>query len=168
MDKPLAADIGFIGLGANLGSPVTTLTSALSHIAALTDVELIASSSFYDSVPMGPSEQPNYINAVCKISTTLDGLSLLKQLQYIEQTHGRIRNGEHWGPRTLDLDLLLLGQQQYHTNELTLPHYGMQGREFVLVPMFELQPDLIMPDNASIAKWVSECDVSQLRRIQMI
>ena len=167
MDKSVAVDIGFIGLGANLGDPVATLSSALTQIAELAHVELLACSSFYDSVPMGPSEQPNYTNAVCKISTTLDGLSLLKQLQHIEQTHGRIRSGEHWGPRTLDLDLLILGKQTYHTDELTLPHYGMRSREFVLVPMFELQPELLMPDNTPIAKWVSECDVSQLRRISL-
>ncbi|MDA7793215.1 2-amino-4-hydroxy-6-hydroxymethyldihydropteridine diphosphokinase [Glaciecola sp.] len=160
-------NIGFIGLGANLGDPVANISSALSHIALIPNLELLACSSFYDSVPMGPSEQPNYINAVCKISTSLDGLYLLHQLQSIEQEHGRVRDGEHWGPRMLDLDLLMLGRQTYNNQELTLPHYGMRHREFVLVPLFELQPDLLMPDNHPIAKWVSECDVSQLRRIAL-
>ena len=155
----------YIGLGANLGEPVTSIRSALDQIALIEGVELIRSSSLYDSVPMGPSEQPNYINAVCKIKATLSGLDLLHALQRIENEHGRIRQGEHWGPRTLDLDLLILGTQSYSTTELTLPHYGMRGREFVLVPLFELQPDLLMHDSQPIAKWVAECDVSQLRRI---
>ena len=73
-------NIGFIGLGANLGDPVASISSALSHIALIPNLELIACSSFYDSVPMGPSEQPNYTNAVCKINSTLDGLSLLHHL----------------------------------------------------------------------------------------
>ncbi len=160
-------NIGFIGLGANLGDPVASISSALSHISLIPNLELLACSSFYDSVPMGPSEQPNYTNAVCKIRTSLDGLPLLHQLQSIEQKHGRVRDGEHWGPRMLDLDLLILGRQTYNNQELTLPHYGMRHREFVLVPLFELQPDLLMPDNHPIAKWVSECDVSQLRRIAL-
>lgn len=160
-------NIGFIGLGANLGSPVATISSALSHIALIPEVELLACSSFYDSIPMGPSDQPNYTNAVCKIKTPLDGLSVLHHLQRIENELGRVRNGEHWGPRMLDLDLLMLGRQSYNSKELTLPHYGMRNREFVLVPLFELQPDLLMPDNLPIAKWVSECDVSQLRRITL-
>lgn len=160
-------NIGFIGLGANLGSPVATISSALSHIALIPEVELLACSSFYDSIPMGPSDQPNYTNAVCKINTPLDGLSVLHHLQRIENELGRVRNGEHWGPRILDLDLLMLGRQSYNSKELTLPHYGMRNREFVLVPLFELQPDLLMPDNLPIAKWVSECDVSQLRRITL-
>lgn len=160
-------NIGFIGLGANLGSPVATISSALSHIALIPEVELLACSSFYDSIPMGPSDQPNYTNVVCKINTPLDGLSVLHHLQRIENELGRVRNGEHWGPRMLDLDLLMLGRQSYNSKELTLPHYGMRNREFVLVPLFELQPDLLMPDNLPIAKWVSECDVSQLRRITL-
>jgi len=107
-------NIGFIGLGANLGDPVASISSALSHIALIPNLELLACSSFYDSVPMGPSEQPNYTNAVCKISTSLDGLYLLHQLQSIEHEHGRVRDGEHWGPRMLDLDLLIFSPSLVH------------------------------------------------------
>jgi 2-amino-4-hydroxy-6-hydroxymethyldihydropteridine diphosphokinase len=155
----------FIGLGANLGDPVSQLTSALSDLASHPDITLQARSHFYESAPMGPQNQPNYINAVCKVSTNFQPLDLLKALQKIEQAHGRERKDERWGARTLDLDLLIYGDEFIQTEELTLPHYGMQGREFVLVPLFELQPDLIMPDNQPIAKWVSECDITQLTRI---
>ena len=155
----------FIGLGANLGDPVAQLTSALSHLASHPDITLQTRSHFYESIPMGPQNQPNYINAVCKVSTNFEPLALLHELQKIEQAHGRERKDIRWGARTLDLDLLIFGDEFIQTDELTIPHYGMRGREFVLVPLFELQPDLIMPDNQPIAKWVSECDISQLTRI---
>lgn len=155
----------FIGLGANLGNPVQQLTDALAAIASHAEIKLLERSHFYSSAPMGPKDQPDYVNAVCKVSTNLQPLALLHQLQAIEQQYGRVRKAERWGARTLDLDLLLYGDAYIKTDELTVPHYGIKGREFVLVPLFEIQPDLIMPDNQSIAHWVRECDLTSLTRL---
>jgi 2-amino-4-hydroxy-6-hydroxymethyldihydropteridine diphosphokinase len=155
----------FIGLGANLGDPVQQLTDALADIDSHADIKLLERSHFYSSAPMGPQDQPNYINAVCKVSTNLLPIDLLHALQAIELSHGRVRKAERWGARTLDLDLLLYGNEYIKTEELTVPHYGMSGREFVLVPLFEIQPDLIMPNNQPIAHWIRECDLTGLTRL---
>jgi len=114
---------------------------------------------------MGPSDQPNYTNAVCRLHSRLAPLTLLDRLQQIENEHGRVRTGEHWSARTLDLDMLFFGNQFIQNDRLTVPHYGIREREFVLVPLFELTPTLIMPDNRPISHWVAECDLTQLRRL---
>lgn len=159
------SDVVYIGLGANLGNPIEQLRSALTQIALIPDTELDACSHFYSSAPMGPSDQPNYTNAVCRLNSSLAPIALLDALQKIENEHGRVRTGQHWGARTLDLDVLFFGNQIIQSERLTVPHYGIRGREFVLVPLFELTPTLIMPDNQPISHWVAECDLSQLRRL---
>ena len=112
----------FIGLGSNLGDSVAQLRSALALIGALPTTTLVQSSSFYHSAPMGPPDQPIYTNAVCNITTALSPIALLDALQQIEQQHGRVRTGEHWGPRTLDLDILLFDDVVIHSERLTIPH----------------------------------------------
>ena len=143
-------EVVFIGLGSNMQQPLAQLHNALNHLADLPDSKLLASSSFYASRPMGPQDQPDYVNAVAKLKTALAPLELLRALQTIELTQGRERKGERWGPRTLDLDILLFGQQQIQTAELTVPHYGMKSREFVLYPLFELAPELLLPCGNSL------------------
>lgn len=155
----------YIGLGANLGNPIEQLRSALTQLALIPHTKLDACSHFYSSAPMGPSDQPNYTNAVCRLHCGLEPLALLDALQDIENKHGRVRTGEHWGARTLDLDILFFGNQNIHSDRLTIPHYGIRGREFVLVPLFELTSGLIMPDNLPISHWVAECDLTHLRRL---
>jgi 2-amino-4-hydroxy-6-hydroxymethyldihydropteridine diphosphokinase len=159
------SDVVYIGLGANLGNPVDQLRSALTQLALISDTELDVCSHFYSSAPMGPSDQPNYTNAVCRLHSRLAPLTLLDRLQQIENEHGRVRTGEHWSARTLDLDMLFFGNQFIQNDRLTVPHYGIREREFVLVPLFELTPTLIMPDNRPISHWVAECDLTQLRRL---
>ncbi|WP_284700429.1 2-amino-4-hydroxy-6-hydroxymethyldihydropteridine diphosphokinase [Opacimonas viscosa] len=159
------SEVVYIGLGANLGNPVEQLRSALTQLAIIPNTELDACSHFYSSAPMGPSDQPNYTNAVCRLHTRLAPLALLDALQHIETEHGRIRTGEHWGARTLDLDILFYGNQSIQSERLIVPHYGIRGREFVLVPLFELSPTLVMPDNQPISHWVAECDLTELRRL---
>ena len=135
----------FIGLGANLKDPAQTLRDAIVEIAAIDETQLLAQSQLYTSTPMGPADQPDYINAVVKLETRLAPHALFSYTCRIEQEHGRTRNGEHWGPRTLDLDILLFGQQALNDEQLTVPHYGLQEREFVIYPMLEIAPDLILP-----------------------
>ena len=152
----------FLGLGSNLGDSIQLLKDAVENLSMNEKVQLIALSSFYQSAPMGPQEQPDYINAVCQIYTSYSPNELLTLCQNIENDCGRDRSSEQrWGPRPLDLDILLFDDQKITTPRLTIPHSGMAEREFVLVPLFELEPSLIMPDGQPIAKWVA----ISLRRI---
>ncbi|MBF7073827.1 2-amino-4-hydroxy-6-hydroxymethyldihydropteridine diphosphokinase [Glaciecola sp. MH2013] len=163
----MLSDVAYIGLGSNLGKPTEKIKSALGAIEAHSQMVLNASSSFYASSPMGPQDQPDYVNAVCRIKTSLQPQELLATLQDIENSHGRERIGERWGPRTLDLDILLYNDLILNTQNLTLPHYGMQEREFVLVPLFEIAPDMIMQDGRSLATWVAKCDLEGLYRLDL-
>lgn len=162
----MLSDIVYIGLGSNLIRPKEQLQQALKTLESHTQIVLVASSHFYSSSPMGPSDQPDYVNAVCKIKTSLQPQALLATLQKIEEQQGRKREGERWGPRTLDLDILLYNDLTLDTEKLTLPHPGMKQREFVLVPLFEISPDLIMQDGRSIAAWVAQCNLDGLFRIE--
>jgi 2-amino-4-hydroxy-6-hydroxymethyldihydropteridine diphosphokinase len=99
---------------------------------------------------MGPQDQPDYMNAVVAIETSLSPLDLLDQLQSIENTAGRVRKENRWGARVLDLDILLYDQQLINTERLTIPHYGMKLREFVLLPLAEIANELILPDGDSV------------------
>ena len=155
----------YIGLGSNLGDSADTLGAAFGAINALENTRILSKSSLYSSSPMGPKDQPDYHNAVCLIETALEPHTLLRALQSVENEYGRIRKGEKWGPRTLDLDILLYGNQHISTPDLTVPHYGMDGREFVMVPLFEIAPNMIMPDGKPIALWVARCNLEGLRRL---
>lgn len=150
--------IAYIGLGSNLADPLTQLQSARRDIARVPGVCETAFSSLYRSAPMGPSDQPDYFNAVMAINTTLTALDLLKVLQAIESSHGRVRTGERWGPRTLDLDLLLYGQEEIAVETLTVPHPGLTEREFVLYPLAEIAPpELIIPGKGPLVELVRAC-----------
>jgi 2-amino-4-hydroxy-6-hydroxymethyldihydropteridine diphosphokinase len=161
----MLSDIAYIGLGSNLGDPVKQLQSALKALDEHGQISLLASSHLYASSPMGPQDQPDYVNAVCKVKTSLQPQELLATLQSIENQQDRERNVERWGPRTLDLDILLYNDLALNTKNLTVPHCGMKDREFVLVPLFEISPDLIMQDGRSLATWVAKCNLEGLYRI---
>jgi 2-amino-4-hydroxy-6-hydroxymethyldihydropteridine diphosphokinase len=142
----------YLGLGANLHQPLQQLQQAVVALSALEHCQLMHVSSMYGSKPMGPQDQPDYVNAVAALTTTLSAEQLLDQLQTIELEQGRQRKDERWGPRTLDLDILLFGEQIIQTDRLTVPHYGMKVREFVLYPLAELAPELHLPDGISLAQ----------------
>jgi len=135
----------FIGLGANLADPLRQLQLAAGALRQLPATNLVKLSSFYRSRPMGPQDQPDYVNAVAQLETRLTAEQLLNALQQIEQTQGRQRKAERWGARTLDLDILLFGQQVIQTPRLTVPHYGLHLREFVIYPLLEIAEDLTIP-----------------------
>lgn len=130
--------ITYIGLGSNLGDSKLILTEAVHKLASLGDVK---TSKLYQSPPMGPQDQPNYLNAVLQLSTDLAPLALLDELQRFEQESGRVRL-RHWGERTLDLDLLLYAEEKIQHERLTVPHVGVMERDFVLIPLLDLDPDL--------------------------
>ncbi|WP_088332671.1 2-amino-4-hydroxy-6-hydroxymethyldihydropteridine diphosphokinase [Lacimicrobium sp. SS2-24] len=151
--------IAFIGLGSNLEQPQRQLSDAISAMHQHGDVTVCQCSSFYRSVPMGPADQPDYVNAVVKIDTSLPALALLDFTQSIENQQGRVRDqAQRWGARTLDLDIVLFGDQQIHTPRLTVPHYGLAEREFVLYPLSELDANLVLPDGRALKSLLSRCD----------
>lgn len=130
--------VTYIGLGSNLGDSKVILTEAVHKLASLGDVK---TSKLYQSPPMGPQDQPNYLNAVVQLSTNLAPLALLDELQRFEQESGRVRL-RHWGERTLDLDLLIYAEEKIQHERLTVPHIGVMERDFVLIPLLDLDPDL--------------------------
>jgi 2-amino-4-hydroxy-6-hydroxymethyldihydropteridine diphosphokinase len=157
--------IAYVALGSNLDEPAKQIKSARYEIASLTGVKEVAFSSLYQSLPMGPQDQPDYINAVMCVATDLLPMQLLHCLQTIENEHGRIRKGERWGARTLDLDILLYGDQKIDLPDLIIPHIGMTERSFVLYPLFEIAPELVVPGEGSITELVAKCPDCGLRKI---
>jgi 2-amino-4-hydroxy-6-hydroxymethyldihydropteridine diphosphokinase len=140
----------WVGLGSNLADPRSQLELALEELDQLPLTRLSIASRLYTSRPLGPRDQPDFINAVAGLETRLSPLALLDQLQALEQRHRRVR-GRHWGPRTLDLDLLLFDQECLSVPRLALPHPEMARRAFVLVPLAEMAPDLRLPDGNEVA-----------------
>lgn len=132
------SQISYIGLGSNLGDSQRILAEAYHKLSTLGAVR---ASKLYQSPPMGPQDQPNYYNAVVELLTNLKPLDLLNELQRFEQQSGRVRL-RHWGERSLDLDLLLYGQQEIQHERLTVPHVGLLQRDFVLIPLLDLDADL--------------------------
>lgn len=131
--------ICYIGLGANLGERQRTLRRAIERVKTIPAVKLLRVSSFYESEPWGVVNQPNYLNAAIKISTTLEPLALLGELQRIESELGRVRR-EHWGSRTIDLDILLIEGRTLSSERLTVPHKFLFERDFALIPLKEIFP----------------------------
>lgn len=126
--------VTYIGLGSNLGDSRQILIEAVQKLATLGTVK---TSRLYQSPPMGPQDQPNYLNAAVQLITDLEPLALLDELQSFEHESGRVRL-RHWGERTLDLDLLIYGEEQIHNERLTVPHVGVMDRDFVLMPLLDL------------------------------
>ena len=156
----------YIGLGSNLAEPRQQLEAALAALGRLPQTTLSAISSLYASDPLGPPDQPRYINAVAALDTELAPLQLLDALQRIEQEQGRVRKAERWGPRTLDLDILLFGNRLLSEERLTVPHYHMHARAFVLYPLAEIAPtDLQLPDGRSLEQLLAACPFEGLERL---
>jgi 2-amino-4-hydroxy-6-hydroxymethyldihydropteridine diphosphokinase len=161
----IAPVIAYIGLGSNLAQPVAQIKSARAAIASIVGVQELAFSSLYHSLPMGPQDQPDYVNAVMCVATDLLPMDLLHCLQNIENDHGRVRKGERWGARTLDLDVLIYGDQEIDGPDLIVPHQGLDERSFVLYPLFEIAPQLVVPGKGYIADLVAKCPLAGLRRM---
>jgi 2-amino-4-hydroxy-6-hydroxymethyldihydropteridine diphosphokinase len=141
----------FVGLGANLGDPAATLRQAFDELAALPQTRLVARSSLYRTAPV-EAQGPDFVNAVAELRSTLEPEPLLQALQAIEARHHRQRPYPH-APRTLDLDLLLVGDRNWASPTLTLPHPRLHRRAFVLEPLLELAPDLAHPALGPLATW---------------
>ena len=153
----------YIALGANLGDPPAQLQAALRSLRSAPALDVVAVSPFYRTPPLGPPGQPDYCNAVCVIDTVLEPEALLDLLQGIENAAGRKRDGERWGPRLLDLDLLHMEGRVSQTPRLTLPHPELQRRAFVLVPLAEIAPDLLIPGLGKVRDLVAAVDRSGVK-----
>lgn len=143
----------YVALGANLDDPATTVRAAFAALANLPDSRIVHCSSLYRTAPVGLADQPEFINAVAELETSLAPEALLDALLEIEQRFGRIR-AERNGPRTLDLDLLLYDDQCVDLPRLTLPHPRLHLRAFVLQPLAEIAPDLEIPGRGTVAAWL--------------
>jgi len=146
----------YIGLGSNLDDPRRQVETAIEALDGLPDTALTARSPWYRSEAVGPGEQPHYINGVARMETTLDPRALLAALQRIELAQGRVR-GERWGPRSLDLDMLLYGALILEGPELVLPHPRMCERPFVLYPLYDLAPELTLPRGTPLESLLAHC-----------
>ncbi|WP_462180542.1 2-amino-4-hydroxy-6-hydroxymethyldihydropteridine diphosphokinase [Pseudoalteromonas gelatinilytica] len=155
----------YLGLGANLNAPRKQIHDAVAALKALKDVEFVCVSHDYASKPMGPQDQPDYVNAVACVKTALEPEQLLDLTQAIELEHGRVRKEERWGPRTLDIDILLFGNDVIDTPRLTVPHYGLTEREFVVYPLFEIAPTLVLPNNQSLADITKTLPLNDLQQL---
>ena len=152
----------FIGLGSNLEQPQEQVVQACKALAELPDSQLLAVSSPYSSKPVGPQDQPDFINAVAMLETRLAPEALLDQLQQQEQHQGRVRR-RHWGERTIDLDILLYGDRILNTERLIIPHAELHKRSFVVIPLLELAPELVLPGGLPLQQYPSSHDPDLIR-----
>lgn len=157
-----SATTAYIGIGSNLSNPLDQVTHAVTAINEIANISVSVASSLYASKPMGPQDQPDYVNAVIEISTELEPLLLLDALQKIELESGRVRKDERWGPRTLDLDIILFGNHIIESERLTVPHCGMRVREFVLFPLLEIASELTLPNGDSLIDLCNNIDQNGL------
>lgn len=142
--KTMAVNRVYIGLGSNIEQPLMQITNAISALNDLPDSRVLADSGYFVSKPMGPQDQPDFVNAVVEMETALSASDLLSHCQFIERQQGRIKM-RHWGERCIDLDILLYGDQQIETEELAVPHPGICKRDFVYMPLLKLAPDVDIP-----------------------
>ncbi|MCP3673377.1 MAG: 2-amino-4-hydroxy-6-hydroxymethyldihydropteridine diphosphokinase [Gammaproteobacteria bacterium] len=161
--------LAYIGIGSNLDQPRKQVERAINALKLLSVDEEIKVSSIYQSAPMtidSNSQQDEYINAVVRINSSDTPIDLLDALQNIENTQGRVRTSEHWIARTLDLDLLLFDDLVINLPRLTVPHYGLQQRNFVIYPLFDIDVNLILPDKTTIKSLYESCSADGIRKIE--
>ena len=157
----------YIGLGSNLDGPSGQIQHAFMEMGALSHTSILARSHLYKSRPLGPQNQPDYINAVAKLATELEPLVLLQALRKLEEAHGRQRTDEgRWGARSLDLDILVYGDICLDTPELTLPHPGIHLRSFVLYPLAELAPTLVISGHGTVQALRDRCHTPAIERYE--
>lgn len=157
----------YIGLGSNLDDPLAQIRRGFQALGKLPKTQVTAQSRLYESKPLGPVDQPDYINAVAAVDTCLIPRSLLSQLQQIEHCFGRLRTTRRWGPRILDLDILLYGDEIIDEPELMIPHPGLTQRDFVLYPLQDIDPQICIPGKAGIKELIRNCPAYGLHPINV-
>lgn len=154
----------YVALGSNLEQPLQQLQRACDHLQSSPDIQLTRASRIYKSSPVGPQDQPDFYNAMVAIESTLSPQQLLTQLQHIEQQQQRVRL-RHWGPRTIDLDLILYGDHIIQEENLVVPHPRMQERHFVLLPLADLVPNLTLPDGTKLNELIESLDTHDIQPV---
>lgn len=162
MTEVQAAETVYIGLGSNLGEPRDNIRCAVAALKSLAATRYIADSGLFLSKPMGPQDQPDYLNAVAQLETRLSPQDLLAALQQVEIDMGRVHE-RHWGPRLIDLDILIFGEQIISQPELEVPHTGIAAREFVLYPLSKLNPELVIPVHGKLSSLLEQCPQNDLQ-----
>jgi len=157
----------YVGLGSNLEHPIHQVKQALLTLDTLPRTHLETHSALYCGPPLGPQNQPDYINAVAILKTLLPPLTLFHELQAIENKQGRVRQTKRWGPRTLDLDMLLYENKQLNTPQLTLPHPGLYKRAFVLFPLYDCVPNLVLPNEQRLSDLIQRFVVKELHKLNV-
>lgn len=155
----------YIGIGSNLDDPVAQVKDAMEELEMLPDTITVARSSLYSNKPMGPQDQPDFVNAVVGIDTLLSAEDLFDRLVKIEELAGRERGDEKWGPRVIDLDLLMYGKKKISTDELTVPHPGLHERDFVIVPLAEVAGNLNIPGHGLLSTLINRVENHSLRKV---
>ncbi|WP_348673425.1 2-amino-4-hydroxy-6-hydroxymethyldihydropteridine diphosphokinase [uncultured Abyssibacter sp.] len=158
--------IAYLGLGANLGRPAETLAATVRAIREWPQTRCRAVSRLYHSAPMGPADQPDFCNAVVQLRTELSAPALLAQAQATERAFGRTRSDVRWGARSLDLDLLLYGDEVVQDADLVLPHPGLEQRAFVVFPLLDVAADLTLPSGRSLAEVARRLGQDGLLRVE--
>lgn len=148
----------YIGLGSNLGDRESYVRAALGALAVEPEIELVAASSFRDTEPVGIVDQPRFLNAAAAIDTSLPPRALLERLLAIERRLGRTRSGQRFGPRTIDLDVLVYGVERVDEPGLEIPHPRLHERRFALEPLAELDPELVVPGRGSVGELLAALD----------
>lgn len=156
----------FIGLGSNLSNPEEQVKLGIESLKKLPDSTLVKHSSLYQTPAVGNSMQPDFVNAVVQIDTKMIAMQLLDELLRIEREHGRVRDGTRWGPRILDLDILLYDNQQVHLPLLRIPHPGLIERAFALIPLLEIAPDARLPNGEPLAKYLGKLSTKGIKQLQ--
>lgn len=156
----------YIGLGSNLDDPLARLRAGVAALTQLDQTHVELCSSLYRTAPVGMQDQPDFINAVCRVRTGQTPATLMRNLLQIERAHGRVREGEKGGPRTLDLDLLLYGNREIDTEDLTVPHPRLHERAFVLYPLHEIEPDLIIPGQGALRELLTKCTDQWVKKLE--
>lgn len=148
----------YLSLGSNLNTPEEQLIRAIQALSQIAQTQLVAYSSFYSTTPVGPQDQPRFVNVAVELATELSPLELLDATQKIELEQGRVRKEQRWGPRTLDIDILLFGEQIINHQRLTVPHYQMHVRAFMLEPLAEICPtEFKLPNAQTLAQLRAQC-----------
>ncbi len=156
----------YIGLGSNIDNPVMQIHEAVERIKETPGVVFKRLSNLYQSTPLGPQDQPDFVNAVAEIETNLSARGLLAFLQRIEDTQKRDRSAERWGPRTIDLDILLFGDERVESSDLSIPHVGLKERAFVVYPLSEIAPQLTLPGGETISDLKAQCPAGKLKLLE--
>ncbi|MXP51162.1 2-amino-4-hydroxy-6-hydroxymethyldihydropteridine diphosphokinase [Pantoea sp. SoEX] len=156
--------IVYLALGSNINNPIYQIKSALAELDKIPQTKRIVTSKFYLTQPYGFKNQPNFINIVVSMHTNLSPEILLKFIQNIERMQGRIRdNNLHWGPRNIDIDIILFGNLMINSNCLTIPHYDMINRAFMLIPLVQIAPNITLPNGESIKNILDKLDISTVK-----